>query len=256
MIHERAEVDSSARLADDVEVGAFSVIGPEVEIGPGTVIGPHVVIKGPTRIGSNNRIHQFCALGEGPQDTGYAGEATRLEIGDNNTFREFCTVNRATTKESWVTRIGNDNWVMAYVHVAHDCQVGSHNIMANATTLAGHVEIGDHVVLGGFSKVHQFCRVGDHAFCGMDNGITRDVPPYLMVSGFPARPHGLNSVGLRRRGFSKETIQAIRHVYRVLYRSGLRLEEALEQLDREADPTPQVRVMREFVRTARRSIVR
>lgn len=256
MIHERAVVDPSARLAEDVEVGPFAVIGPDVEIDSGTVIGPHVVIHGPTRIGRGNRIHQFCAIGEGPQDTGYSGEATRLEIGDNNTFREFCTVNRATTKEDWVTRVGSNNWIMAYVHIAHDCKVGDHAIMANAATLAGHVEVGDHVVLGGFSKVHQFCRVGEHAFCGMDTGIKGDVPPYLMVSGIPARPKGLNAVGLRRRGFDRDTIRALRSVYRTLYRSGLRLEEAMERLDEEGSTVPEVARMRDFIRGTRRSIVR
>lgn len=256
MIHDRAVVDPSAELADDVEIGPFSVIGADVQIDSGTVIGPHVVIQGPTRIGRGNRIHQFCAIGEGPQDTGYSGEETRLEIGDNNTFREFCTVNRATTKEDWVTRVGSNNWIMAYVHIAHDCKVGDHAIMANAATLAGHVEVGDHVVLGGFSKVHQFCRVGDHAFCGMDTGIKGDVPPYLMVSGIPARPKGLNAVGLRRRGFDRNAIRELRSVYRTLYRSGLRLEEAMERLDQQTDPCPEVIRMREFIREARRSIVR
>jgi UDP-N-acetylglucosamine acyltransferase len=256
MIDDRAVIDPGARLADDVQVGPFSVIGPDVEIGAGTVVGPHVVIKGPTTIGRNNHFYQFCSIGEAPQDKGYAGEPTRLEIGDGNTFREFCTVNRATTKDQGLTRIGDENWIMAYVHIAHDCVVGSHTIMANAATLAGHVEIADHVVLGGFSKIHQFCRVGEHAFCAMDSGVTRDVPPFLTVSGMPADPHGLNVVGLRRRGFSRQQLQDIRHAYRVLYRSGLRLEEALDSLQGDCERSPDVRYMVDFIRGTRRSIVR
>ncbi|MDQ2068333.1 acyl-ACP--UDP-N-acetylglucosamine O-acyltransferase [Natronospira bacteriovora] len=256
MIDQRAVVDPEADIADDVEIGPFSIIGPGVTIGAGTVVGPHVVINGPTTIGRNNRFYQFCSIGEAPQDKGFNGEATRLEIGDGNTFREYCTVNRGTVKDDWVTSIGDDNWIMAYVHIAHDCKVGSHTIMANAVTLAGHVHIGDYAVMGGFSKVHQFCRVGDHAFCAMDSGVTRDVPPFVTVSGMPADPHGLNAVGLRRRGFTRQQLQSIRHAYRVLYRSGLRLEEALKELEDEAQASAEVAAMVAFIRDTSRSIVR
>lgn len=256
MIDPRAVIDDGAEIADGVEIGPFSIIGPDVKIGAGTVVGPHVVIKGPTTIGENNHFYQFCSIGEAPQDKSFNNEATRLEIGNGNTFRECCTVNRATVKDDWITAIGDDNWIMAYVHIAHDCKVGSHTIMANAVTLAGHVHIGDYAVLGGFSKIHQFCRVGDHAFCAMDSGVTRDVPPFVTVSGMPADPHGLNAVGLRRRDFSRQQIQAIRHAYRVLYRSGLRLEEALKELEDDARQSPEVAAMVDFIRDTHRSIVR
>jgi len=256
MIDSRAVIDPGSEIADGVEIGPFSIIGKDVKIGAGTVVGPHVVINGPTVIGRDNRFFQFCSIGEAPQDKAFNGEATRLEIGDGNTFREYCTVNRATVKDDWITSIGDDNWIMAYVHIAHDCKVGSHTIMANAATLAGHVHVGDYAVLGGFSKIHQFCRVGDHAFCAMDSGVTRDVPPFLTVSGMPADPHGLNAVGLRRRGFDRHQLRAIRHAYRVLYRSGLRLEEALLELEGEAKESPEVAAMVSFIRDTSRSIVR
>lgn len=256
MIDSRAVIDPGAEIDDNVEIGPFSIIGKDVKIGAGTVVGPHVVIKGPTTIGRDNHFFQFCSIGEAPQDKSFNDEPTRLEIGDGNTFRECCTINRATVKDDWVTSIGDDNWIMAYVHVAHDCKVGNHTIMANAATLAGHVHIGDYAVLGGFSKIHQFCRIGEHAFCAMDAGVTRDVPPYLTVSGMPADPHGLNVVGLRRRGFRREQLQAIRHAYRVLYRSGLRLEEALDELAEDARTSPEVGAMVSFIRDTNRSIVR
>lgn len=256
MIHSSAIVDSGARLADNVTVGPYSIVGPDVEIGEGTTIGPHVVIGGPTKIGRDNHIFQFCSIGEDPQDKKYAGESTRLVIGDGNTIREFCTINRGTAQDRGTTELGDENWVMAYVHVAHDCVVGNHTVLANCATLAGHVTVGDHAILGGFTKVHQFCRVGAYAFCGMDSGLNRDVPPYVTVSGMPAEPKGINVEGLKRHGFDRETIRAIRRAYRLLYRSGLRLEQAVEQirsLGREADA---VVPMIEFIEASSRGLTR
>ncbi|MBI5463203.1 MAG: acyl-ACP--UDP-N-acetylglucosamine O-acyltransferase, partial [Gammaproteobacteria bacterium] len=206
MIDPRAVIDPTAELADDVSVGPYAVIGPDVQIGAGTVIGPHAVINGPTRIGRNNHIFQFASVGDAPQDKKYKGEPTRLEIGDGNTIREFVTINRGTVQDEGVTRIGDDNWIMAYVHIAHDCQVGSHTIFANNASLAGHVRIEDYVILGGYTLVHQFCALGVHSFTAFSSGIAKDVPPYVMVGGFAAEPHGLNTEGLKRRGFAPETI--------------------------------------------------
>jgi len=256
LIHPSAVIDPSAELADNVEVGPFSVIGPGVTIGAGTVIGPQVVIMGPTTIGPGNRIHPFASIGGVPQDKKYAGEATRLEIGAGNTIFESVTISRGTVQDEGLTRIGDDNWIMAYVHIAHDCDVGSHTILANCTTLAGHVVVEDWAILGGFTKVHQFCRVGAHSFCGMDCGVTRDVPPFVLVSGHPAEPRGINSEGLKRRGFSPEAQRAIREAYRSLYRSGLRLDEALEAMEPSAVAHPEVAAMLGFIRRSDRSIVR
>lgn len=256
MIHPSAVVDPGAELADDVEVGPFCVIGPDVRIGSGSVLAAHVVVAGPTVIGERNRFAAFGSIGGEPQDKKYAGEPTRLEIGDGNTFFEAVTISRGTVQDEGLTRIGDDNWVMAYVHVAHDCMVGDHTIMANNTTLAGHVMVEDHAILGGYTKVHQFCRIGAHAFCGMDCGITRDVPPYVMVSGHPAEPRGVNSEGLKRRGFSTEAQRAIRAAYRALYRSGKRLEEALTVLEELAADRSEVEPMLRFIRESDRSIVR
>lgn len=255
-IHPTAIVDPGAELAGDVQVGPYSVIGPDVKIGPGSVIGPHVVIRGPTTLGQGNRIYQFASVGDDPQDKKYAGEATRLEIGDHNTIREFCTINRGTAQDSGVTRIGNDNWIMAYVHIAHDCDVGDHTIMANCVTLAGHVSVGDWAILGGFSKVHQFCKIGAHSFCGMDTGLNRDLPPYVVASGMPARPAGINSEGLKRRGFTGEQVRGIKNAYRTLYRSGLKLDEAIERLRAEAESRPELQLLLDFLAASERSIVR
>lgn len=255
-IDSRAIVDPKAELAGDVEVGPYSIIGPGVEIGPGTVIGPHVVIRGPTRIGAGNRIYQFSSIGDAPQDKKYAGEPTRLEIGDNNTIREFCTLNRGTTQDAGVTRVGSGNWIMAYVHIAHDCQVGDHIIMANCVTLAGHVHVGDWAILGGFSKVHQFCRIGAHSFCGMDTGLNRDLPPYVVATGMPARPAGINSEGLRRRGYTAEQIRNIKHAYKLLYRSGLKLEQAAEQIRERAAGQTELAPLVDFLAASERSIIR
>lgn len=255
-IHPTAIIDPRARLADDVRVGAFTIIGADVEIGAGTEIGAHVTIEGPTLIGRDNRIFQFNSIGAAPQDKKYAGEPTRLVIGDRNTIREFCTFNRGTVQDRGETTIGSDNWIMAYVHVAHDCVIGSNTILANGTTLAGHVSVGDFAILGGFTKVHQFCRIGAHSFCGMDSGLNQDLPPYVTCSGMPARPVGINSEGLRRRNFSADAIRAIKRAYKILYRSGLRLEEAREQLEALAADMAEVRPFVEFVTSSERGIIR
>lgn len=256
MIDPRAIIDPRARLAEDVTVGPFSIIGPDVEIGSGTWVGPHVVINGPTRIGRDNKIFQFASVGEGPQDKKYAGEPTRLEIGDRNIIREYATLNRGTVHGGGLTQVGDDNLIMAYVHIAHDCRVGSGTIFANAASLAGHVTVGDMAILGGFAIVHQFCRVGAHSFCAMGSVINRDVPPYVMVSGHMAEPHGINAEGLKRRGFSPQTIQEIRRTYKLLYKSKLRLEEALEQVKRLAETCPEAGQMAAFVEQSARGIVR
>lgn len=252
----RAVIDPRAKLAAGVSVGPYSVIGAEVEIGAGTVIGPHVVIQGPTRIGRDNRIHPFASLGGAPQDKKYAGEPTSLEIGDRNRIFEFATLNRGTVQDKGTTRIGSDNWLMAYVHIAHDCLLGDNIIMANNATLAGHVDIEDWAILGGFSKIHQFVRVGAHSFTGMNVDITRDVPPYVMVSGTPAAPHGINSEGLKRRDFSAEQQRNIKNAYRILYRSDLRLEEALQQLKVLGETQPEVASLARFLEKSERSITR
>ena len=256
MIHPAAIVHPGARIAADAEVGAFAVIGEHVEIGAGSTVGPHAVITGHTRIGRNNRIFQFVSLGEAPQDKKYAGEDTRVEIGDGNTIREYVTINRGTTQDVGVTRLGDDNWLMAYVHLAHDCQVGSHTIFANCTQLAGHVTIEDWVILGGFSAVHQFVRIGAHAFTGMGSAMSQDVPPYVTAAGNLASPHGLNTRGLSRRGFSAEAIAAIKRAYRTVYRSGLSLEEAKRQLAAPAADFPEVRYFLEFLDRSKRGIIR
>lgn len=256
LVHATAIVDPHAGLADDVRVGAFSVIGPGVEIGAGTEIGSHVTIEGPTVIGRDNRIFQFSSIGAAPQDKKYAGEPTRLVIGDRNTIREFCTFNRGTTQDRGETTVGDDNWVMAYVHVAHDCVIGNNTILANGTTLAGHVHVGDFAILGGFTKVHQFCRIGAHSFSGMDSGLNQDLPPYVTCSGMPARPVGINSEGLKRRKFTAEQIRNVKRAYRTLFRSGLRLEEALAQLEALARENPEVRPFVEFVAASERGIIR
>ncbi len=256
MIDPRAAVDPGAELAGDVSVGPFAVIGPEVTVGRGSTIGAHAVIQGPTRIGRDNRIHAHACLGGDPQDKKFGGEKSWLEIGDRNTIREFCTFNRGTGPGGGVTRIGNDNWIMAYVHIAHDCTVGNSTIFANAASLAGHVVVEDDVVLGGFTLVHQFCRIGSHAFTSMGSIINRDVPPYLTVAGKMAAPRGINSEGLRRHGFSAERIALIKKAYKVLYKNGLKLSEALESLERLAPDTTDIQPMVDFIRNSQRSIVR
>lgn len=254
--HPTAIIDDGAHLDDGVQVGAYSVIGAGVCIGAGTVIGPHVVIRGPTTIGRNNRIYQFASLGDDPQDKKYAGEPTRLDIGDDNTIRECCTINRGTVQDAGVTRIGNGNWIMAYVHVAHDCQVGNGIILANNASLAGHVHIGDFAICSGFTGIHQFCRIGAHSFIGGFSAITRDVPPYVMVAGQPPAPHGLNSEGLRRRGFASDQLQNLKEAYRILYREGLRLAEARERLEARAASQPELQPLVEFLAGSERGLLR
>ncbi len=256
MIDPHAIVSPQAELAADVDVGPFSVIGPGVRLGPGTVVGPHAVITGLTTIGANNHIYQFASLGDAPQDKKYAGEPTRLEIGDRNVFRESCTMNRGTTHDKGVTRIGDDNLFMAYSHVAHDCVVGSNTVFANCASLAGHVEIGDWVILGGLSAVHQHCKIGAHAFLAGGAIVTRDVPPYVMVAGNPSAPHMVNSEGLKRRGFTEEQVRSVREAYRLVYRCDLKLSEALERLEPSAREQPALRLFVDFIRSSTRSIIR
>lgn len=256
MIDPRAIVDPGARLAPDVTVGPFTVIGPGVEIGAGTQVSAHVVIKGPTRIGRDNRIYQFASLGDDPQDKKYAGEPTRLEIGDRNVIREYCTINRGTIQDRGVTSIGDDNWIMAYVHIAHDCEIANRTIFANGASLAGHVSIGDYAILGGFTLVHQFCSLGAHCFTAMGSHIAKDVPPYVTAGGQPAGPHGINSEGLKRRGFSPAAIQAIRRAYKVLYRSGVKFDEAQRRIAEMADEHVELGLLRDFLGRSKRGVVR
>ena len=256
MRHATALIHANAKLADDVEVGAYSIIGEHVEIGAGTVVGPHVVINGHTRIGQHNRIFQFCSLGEIPQDKKYANEPTRLEIGDHNIIRECCTFNIGTVQDVGVTRLGNHNWIMAYVHVAHDCQVGSHTVLANCTQLAGHVTIGDHAILGGFTGVHQFVKVGAHVITGVSTVLLQDLPPYVLASGNPSVPHGINSEGLRRRGFSSPAIMAIKRAYKTLYKSGLSLEDAKAAIQSQLAEYSELQLLVDFLAATSRGIIR
>ncbi len=255
-IHPTAIIEPGARLGEGVSVGAYTIIGSDVEIGDGTWIGPHVVINGPTRIGRENRIHQFASLGEAPQDKKYAGEPTRLEVGDGNIVREFVTINRGTVSGGGLTRIGDNNLLMAYIHIAHDCRVGNNTIFSNNASLAGHVTVGDWAILSGFTLVHQFCSLGAHCFTGMGSAISKDVPPYLMVAGNPAEPHGINKEGLKRRGFTPEAIQNLRRAYKVLYRSGLSLEEAKAKLREMASVNEEVKPFADFLEKSKRGITR
>lgn len=256
MIHATAVIDAAAELAADVTIGPYSVIGPDVTIGAGTEIGPHVVIRGPTRIGEDNRIFQFASVGDAPQDKKYANEPTRLEIGDRNTIREFVTLNRGTVQDEGVTRIGDDNWIMAYVHIAHDCRIGNQTIFANNASLAGHVTVDDYAILGGFTLVHQFCAIGAHSLTAFGSGISKDVPPYVTVGGSPARPHGLNMEGLRRRGFSEDVRKRLKDAYRVLYRENLSLADAIERLQSAAADCDELRLLVDFLGKQTRGIVR
>lgn len=254
-IDPRAAIDPSAKLGQGVSVGPFAVIGPDVEIGDGTWIGPHAVVQGPCRIGRDNRIFQFASVGEAPQDKKFKGETTWLEMGDRNTIRENVTIHRGTVQGGGVTRIGNDNWIMVTSHIAHDCILGNGIVMASAS-LAGHVEVEDHAILGGFTLVHQFSRIGAYSFSAFGSLIDQDVPPFVMVAGQRAVPRGINVEGLRRHGKSPEAIRAVRQAYKVLYRSGLRLEDALAQLDPLAQGSPDVARMKAFVEKSERGIVR
>ncbi|MEI6269118.1 MAG: acyl-ACP--UDP-N-acetylglucosamine O-acyltransferase [Methylococcaceae bacterium] len=256
MINPTAIIDSHAELAEDVSVGAFSVIGADVKIDAGTVIGPHVVIKGPTSIGKDNRIYQFTSIGEDPQDKKYASEVTRLEIGDRNTIREFTSMHRGTQQDQCVTKIGNDNLFMAYTHVAHDCLIGDHVIMANGASLAGHVHLNDHAILGGFTLVHQFTQIGQYSFAAMGSAITQDIPPFIMVGGKPTRPHGINSVGMERNEISAEDIRLIRNAYKIIYKMNLRLEDAIEKMKELESDSKQLADMISFLSNVRRGILR
>ena len=256
MRHPTAIIHPDAKLADDVQVGPYSIIGEHVEIGAGTTIGPHVVITGHTRIGKNNRIFQFCSLGEIPQDKKYAGEPTRLEIGDNNMIRESCTFGVGTVQDAGVTRMGSNNWVMAYVHLGHDCQIGNHTILANSVQLGGHVHVDDYAIIGALSGVHQFCKIGAHVIAGGGSVVLMDIPPYLMVAGHPAAPHGINSEGLKRRGYSAEKIAAIKRAYKTLYRSGMPLEQAKDEIAAQAAEHPELNLFSEFLVRSTRGIVR
>lgn len=256
MIHHTAIIDPSAKIADNVEIGPWTLIGPDVEIGEGTWIGPHVVIRSSTRIGKNNKIFQFASLGEDPQDKKFQGEKTYLEIGDRNVIREFCTFNRGTAQDKNVTRIGNDNLFMAYVHIAHDCIVGNNTIFANNASLAGHVTVEDFVVMSGFSGASQACRVGAHSFASMGSMIDKDVPPFVKVSGYYAKPFGLNIVGMRRRGFSPETMLSLRRAYKIIYRQGLTIKQALEQLHDMLTTCPEIQLFIDFINLSERGLVR
>ncbi len=259
-IHPTAIISEGAELAADVEVGAYSLIGPNVSIGTGTKIGPHCVIDGHTRIGANNHFYRFCSIGGMPQDKKYRGEPTRLEIGDGNMVREYVTINTGTAQDVGVTRLGDDNWIMAYVHVAHDCQIGSHVIMANSVQLAGHIHIGDWAILGGMSAVHQFVHIGAHSMIGGTSSIRQDIPPYVIGAGDPFRPVGINSEGLQRRGYDAETISALKEAYKLLYRRNLKVDEAAAAMRRLQDERPAARdaidVLASFIEREGRGFVR
>jgi UDP-N-acetylglucosamine acyltransferase len=256
LIHPSAIIDDDARLGKGVSVGPFSIIGPGVEIGDDCRIASHVVIPRNTRLGRNNKVFQFASVGEDPQDKKYAGEETWLEIGNNNVIREFATVNRGTAQDTGSTRIGDDNLLMAYTHIAHDCVLGNHTILANAASLGGHVHIHDWAILGGFTMVHQFTRVGAHSFAAMGSAIGKDVPPFIMVAGNPAVPRSINTEGLKRRGFDAAAVSALKASYRVLYRSGARLEDAQQQIEQLCAQHQALSILPEFLRNPSRSIVR
>ena len=256
MIHSTAIVDPSAWLAADVEVGPYAIISADVRIDSGTRIGAHTIVRGPTKIGKNNQIYNHVSVGGAPQDKKYGGEPTSLEIGDGNTIREFCTLNRGTIQDVGVTRLGNNNWMMAYVHVAHDCQIGDNIVFANSVQLAGHVHIGDYAILGGFTGVHQFVHIGAHSFIGIASVLTQDVPTYVTIAGNPAKPFGINSEGLSRRGFSSDAIAKIKRAYKTLYRNGLSFDEAKTQIAALAIETPELKLLSDFLNASARGIVR
>lgn len=256
MIHATAIVHPAAKLSADVSIGPYSVIGEHVEIGAGSWIGPHVVLEGHTRIGRDNRIFQFSSIGGEPQDKKYAGEPTWLEIGDRNTIREYCTIHVGTAQDAGVTRIADDNWIMGYVHIAHDCQIGSNTIFASNAQIAGHVHVGDWAILSGMVGVHQFVKIGAHAMVGGGAILLQDVPPYVMIAGNPAKPFGVNAEGLKRRGFSEQSIAALRRAYKTLYRSSLGLAEAIEILQAEQSTHAELGILVDFLRAAKRGIAR
>lgn len=255
-IHPTAIIDTRAELDSSVEVGAYTVIGPDVRIGAGTRIGSHVVLQGPTTIGKNNQIFQFSSLGEVPQDKKYKGEPTTLEIGDNNTIRECCTFNRGTVQDKGYTRIGNDNWIMAYVHIAHDCVIGNNTIFANNASLAGHVDVHDYAILGGFTLIHQFCKIGQHIITAVGSVVFKDIPPYVTAAGYDAKPHGINSEGLKRRGFTPDEITQIKRAYKALYRNGNSLEEAKAELVKMHAACDKIQLLSDFLASSERGIIR
>ena len=255
-IHPTAIVHSGAQLAPDVEIGAYAIVGERVSIDSGTTIGPHVILEGDVRIGKANVVSQFACIGGPPQDKKYRGEQTRVEIGDGNTIREYVTINRGTVQDAGVTRVGNDNWIMAYVHFAHDCRVGNNTIVANACQIAGHVHIGDWVILGATTLVHQYVQIGEHSFTAMGTFLQQDLPPFVMSAGNSAKPYGLNTEGLKRRGFSAEAISALKRAYRLLYRSGLSLEQARKEIGALALERPEVAPLAVFLGQASRGIIR
>ena len=256
MIHPTAIIHPNARIAADVEVGAYTLIGEHVEIESGSWIGPHTVITGHTRIGRQNKIFQFASIGEIPQDKKYAGEPTRLEIGERNVIREFCTLNCGTAQDVGVTKVGNDNWIMAYCHIAHDCQIGDHTIFANNASLAGHVHVGDYAILGGFTAVHQFCMIGAHSITAISTGVLKDVPPYIIAAGHEAQPYGINAEGLKRRGYSANAITHLRRAYKTLYKSALTLEEAKQALALQVTECPEISLLLDFLALSQRGIIR
>jgi len=256
LIHPTAIISGTAKIADDVQIGPYSIVGDDVEICGGTRIESHVVINGPTVIGKDNHIYQFASIGDDPQDKKYAGEPTRLAIGDRNTIREYCTISRGTTQDKGETILGDDNWIMAYVHIAHDCIIGNKTIMANNATLAGHVHVSDWAIFGGFSGVHQFCHIGAHAFVGMYAGINRDVPAYTTAAGSPAVPRGINSEGLKRRGFDTKQIRNIKEAYRLVYRKGLKLAQAIEQIAERSKTQTELELFLESLRSSERGLIR
>lgn len=255
-IHPTAIIDPKAEIDSSVEIGAYSIIEAGVRIDSGTTVASHVILQGPMTIGKNNKIFQYASLGAAPQDKKYAGEPTTLEIGDNNTIREFCTFNRGTAQDKGVTKIGDDNWVMAYVHIAHDCQIGNHTILANNSSLAGHVDMHDYAILGGFTLIHQFCKVGAHVITAVGSVIFKDIPPYVTAAGYDAKPHGINSEGLKRRGFSPEALTQIKRAYKVLYRNGLSLEEAKQEILTMQASCPELKILSEFLGITTRGIIR
>ncbi|MDI1309378.1 MAG: acyl-ACP--UDP-N-acetylglucosamine O-acyltransferase [Methylotenera sp.] len=255
-IHPTAIIDATAELDSSVEIGPYSIIGAKVRIDSGTRVAGHVIINGPTTIGKNNHIFQYSSLGEAPQDKKYRDEPTLLEIGDNNTIREFCTFNRGTIQDKGTTKIGSDNWIMAYVHIAHDCDVGNHTILANNSSLAGHVDIHDHAILGGFTLIHQFCKVGSHVITAVGSVVFKDIPPYVTAAGYDAKPHGINAEGLKRRGFSADSILQIKRAYKALYRNGLTLDEAKIELATMQATTPEISLLTDFLNVSTRGIVR
>jgi UDP-N-acetylglucosamine acyltransferase len=255
-IHSTAIIDAKAELDSSVEIGPYSIIGANVKIDANTRVAGHVIINGPTSIGKNNHIFQFSSLGEAPQDKKYKDEPTLLEIGDNNTIREFCTFNRGTIQDKGTTKIGNDNWIMAYVHIAHDCEIGSHTILANNSSLAGHVNIDDYAILGGFTLIHQYCKVGSHVITAVGSVVFKDIPPYVTAAGYDAKPHGINAEGLKRRGFSSDSILQIKRAYKALYRNGLTLEEAKIELTAMHVTCPEIGILTDFLNSSNRGIVR